>query len=143
MRQPGEITDRKKDMLEITFCRPDACAACNACEGGRKEHKIWIRGEGRIGDIAVVDMPDKMVVKASAIAYGLPLIGLLAGMILGNSLTGGQDVWSLAGGGAGLAISLILLKLTEKGRAGREDWNPRLVQVLEKGEKAADLPNAL
>ncbi len=139
MRQPGEITARKKDMMEVTFCRPEACAACNACEGGKKEHKIWIRGEGKIGDIAVVDMPDKMVVKASAIAYGLPLFGLLGGMILGNVIAGGQDAGILAGGAVGLGISLLVLKMTEKSRAGREEWSPKLVQILEKGEKAADL----
>ena len=139
MRQPGEITDRKKDMMEITFCRPEACAACNACEGGKREHRIWIRGEGRIGDIAVVDMPDRMVVKASAIAYGLPLVGLLGGMILGNVLTGGQDAWTIGGGAIGLAISLLVLKVTEKKRVGREEWSPRLVQVLEKGETAEQL----
>lgn len=139
MRQPGEITDRKKDMMEITFCRPEACAACNACEGGKREHKIWIRGEGRIGDIAVVDMPDKMVIKASAIAYGLPLVGLLGGMILGNALAGGQDAWILGGGAIGLAVSLLVLKMTEKKRADREEWSPRLVQVLEKGETAEQL----
>lgn len=139
MRQPGEITARKKDMMEVTFCRPEACAACNACEGGKKEHKIWIRGEGKIGDIAVVDMPDKMVVKASAIAYGLPLVGLLGGMILGNGIAGGQDAGILAGGAVGLGVSLLVLKITEKSRAGREEWSPKLVQILEKGEKAADL----
>lgn len=139
MRQPGEITDRKKDMMEITFCRPEACAACNACEGGKREHRIWIRGEGRIGDIAVVDMPDKMVIKASAIAYGLPLVGLLGGMILGNALAGGQDAWILGGGAIGLAVSLLVLKMTEKKRADREEWSPRLVQVLEKGETAEQL----
>ncbi len=139
MRQPGEITARKKDMMEVTFCRPEACAACNACEGGKKEHKIWIRGEGKIGDIAVVDMPDKMVVKASAIAYGLPLAGLLGGMILGNVIAGGQDAGILAGGAVGLGISLLVLKMTEKSRAGREEWSPKLVQILEKGEKTADL----
>ena len=135
MRQPGEITEVKNGMMEITFCRPEACAACNACEGGKKEHKIWVRGEGRVGDIALVDMPDRMVVKASAIAYGLPLVGLVGGMLLGNTLSGGQDAWSLAGAGIGLGLSLLALKITEGKRRGREDWTPRVVDILEKGEQ--------
>lgn len=132
MRQPGEITEVRNGMIRITFCRPDACAACNACEGGKKEHSIWVRGEGRIGDIAVVDMPEKMVAKASAIAYGLPLAALLAGMVLGNVLTKGSDAGTALGALAGLALGLAGLKMTEKNRAGREEWSPRVVEVLEK-----------
>ena len=93
-------------MMQITFCRPEACAACNACEGGKKEHSIWVRGEGRIGEIAIVDMPGRMVVKASAIAYGLPLLLLLAGMILGNVLRDRRGRG--AGSRAGLAAGLVL-----------------------------------
>ena len=132
MRQPGEITERKNGMIEVAFCRPEACAACNACEGGKKEHRIWVKGEGRVGDIAVVEMPDRMVAKASAVAYGLPLAGLLLGMILGNTLSGGKDILTLAGAAAGLAPSFGILKITEKYRAGKEAWNPRVVEILEK-----------
>ena len=136
MRQPGEITGCRNGMLEVTFCRPEACAACKACEGGKREHKIWVRGEGRVGDIAIVDMPDGMVVRASFIAYGLPLAGLLLGMILGNVLSGGKDLFTMIGAGTGLVISLGFLKGTEKLRAGKEEWNPRLVDILEKGMPA-------
>ena len=135
MRQPGEITDSRNGMMEITFCRPEACAACHACEGGKKEHRIRVKGEGRIGDIAIVDMPDRMVAKASAIAYGLPLMGLLTGMLAGYAVSGGKDVPSLTGTALGLAVSLLVLKLTEKRRAGREEWTPRVVDILEKGEQ--------
>ncbi|MBQ8072212.1 MAG: SoxR reducing system RseC family protein [Clostridia bacterium] len=136
MRQPGEITEIRGGMMEVTFCRPEACAACNACEGGKREHKIWIRGEGRVGDIAIVDMPDRMVVRASVIAYGLPLAGLLGGMILGHLLSGGADAWTMAGAAIGLGASLIALKGTEKRRAGRAEWSPRVVDILEKGGQA-------
>ena len=64
-------------MLQVTFCRPDACQSCGACEGGKKQTTIWVKGEAKVGDIAVVDMPDKTVIRASLIAYGLPLILLL------------------------------------------------------------------
>ena len=137
MRQPGEITEIRGGMMEVTFCRPEACAACNACcEGGKREHRIWIQGEGRVGDIAIVDMPDRMVVRASVIAYGLPLAGLLGGMILGHLLPGGAHAWTMAGAAIGLGASLIALKGTEKRRAGRAEWSPRVVDILGKGGQA-------
>lgn len=133
MRQPGEITAVKQGMMEITFCRPEACAACNACEGGKREHKIWVRGSGNIGDIAVVDMPDGMIVKASVMAYGLPLAGLMIGMLIGSAVTQ-ESIWGMLTGAAlGLGASLMTLKFTEKNRRGHPEWSPRVVDILERG----------
>ena len=133
MRQPGEITQVKNGMMQVTFCRPEACAACNACEGGKKEHSIWVRGDGRVGEIAIVDMPEKMVAKASFLAYGMPLVMLLAGLILGNVLAGGKDLGTALGALIGLAAGMLILKVTEKNRRGREEWTPQVVDVLENG----------
>lgn len=138
MRQPGEVTAVKNGMMEVTFCRPEACASCKACEGGKREHKILVRGDGKVGDIAVVEMPDRIVVRASLIAYGIPLIGLLGGMILGNALSGGKEFMAPAGAALGLAAGLAALKITEKRRAGRDEWSPRVVEILEKGKDSAD-----
>ena len=134
MRQPGEITRAQNGMLQITFCRPEACAACNACEGGKREHILWVRGEGRVGDIAVVEMPDRAVTKASALAYGVPLVLLLAGLILGHLISGGSNAGTAAGAAAGLLCGMLTLKLTEKRRTGREEWIPRIVEILEKNK---------
>ncbi len=135
MKRPGEVTGVRNGMLQVTFCRPDACQSCGACEGGKKEHVIWVRGEANVGDIAVVDMPDKTVVRASFIAYGLPLLCLLLGLIAGALLFPGNDMAAAAGAGIGLLLSLLLLKGTEKYRAGKPGWTPELVQVLEKGSR--------
>ena len=132
MRQPGEITQVQPGRIQVTFCRPEACAACGACEGGKKEHSVWVQGEGRVGDIAVVEMPDRVVARASAMAYGLPLLCLLAGLILGSIVTGGKDAGTAVGALAGLGAGMLLLKITEKHRTNRAEWTPRVVEILEK-----------
>ncbi len=119
-------------MIRVTFCRPEACAACKACEGGKREHSVWVRGEGRVGEIAVVEMPDAVVAKASALAYGLPLAAMLAGMAAGSLLTGGGNTGTAVGALAGLALGLAGLKMTEKRRSGRAEWTPRVVEILER-----------
>ncbi len=146
MRQPGEITRVTGNMLEITFCRPEACATCNACEGGKREHVLWVQGEGQVGDIAVVEMPDTMVTKASAVAYGMPLLCLLAGLLAGSLMTGGRDLGAGIGAAVGLAAGMILLKATEKRRSGRSEWKPQLVEVLPRrdgGEQTAPSENGV
>ncbi len=132
MTRPGEVTEVRNGMMRITFCRPEACAKCGACEGGKKEHHLWVQGSAQIGDIAVVDMPEKMIVGASLIAYGLPLVGLVVGMILGNVLAGGKDAGTIIGAAIGLALSLAALKMTEKNRRGKPEWTPRVVNVFPK-----------
>ena len=134
MRQPGEITQVRNGMLQITFCRPEACAACNACEGGKKEHVLWVKGEGRLGDIAVVEMPEQTVAKASFLAYGLPLVTMLSGMVLGSILGNGGDAGTAIGAAAGLGVGALVLGLTEKKRKGRPEWSPKLVEVLENAD---------
>ncbi len=116
-------------MLQVTFCRPDACQSCGACEGGKRQTTIWVKGEAKVGDIAVVDMPDKTVIRASLIAYGLPLILLLTGLIIGNAVTSGSDIGGVIGALAGLAASLTVLKATEKYRAGKPGWNPEVIEI--------------
>ncbi len=138
MKRPGEVTQARNGMLQVTFCRPDACQSCGACEGGKKEHVIWVRGEAKVGDIAVVDMPDRTVVRASLIAYGVPLVFLLLGLVLGSALFPGNDLAAALGACIGLGGSLLVLKLTEKFRAGKPGWTPELVDVLEKGREETE-----
>ncbi len=132
MTQPGEITQIRGNMMQVTFCRPEACAACNACEGGKKEHSVWIRAEGNVGDIAVVEMPDRVVAQASFLAYGMPLAALLIGMTAGNLLSGGSNGGTAAGAAAGLAAGMILLGLSEKKRRSQDKWSPKVIEIREK-----------
>ena len=132
MRRPGEVTEVRNGMMQVTFCRPDACQSCGACEGGKKQTVIWVQGEARVGDIAVVDLPDKTVVKASLIAYGLPLVFLLVGLILGGLMTPDSEIGSVAGAVIGLGASLIVLKATEKKRKTSPGWNPEVIEILPK-----------
>ena len=132
MTRPGEVTEVKNGMMRVTFCRPEACEACGACEGGKHETSIWVRGNAQVGDIAVVDMPDRTVLKASLTAYGLPLAGLLAGLIIGMAVMPGNETAGAVGAIVGLAASFAGLKATEKNRAGKPSWTPRVIDILDK-----------
>ena len=137
MERTGEVTDVRGEFLEITFCRPSDCEKCHACMGGQSQTKLVVRGEARKGDAAVVEMPVKSVMKASAIAYVMPLVGLMAGMFAGAALVpSNRDIGGLAGAGIGLAVSVAVLLLTERKRKNDPQWQPRLLRVipLSKGE---------
>ena len=132
MIRPGEVTAVKNGLLQITFCRPDACASCGACEGGKKETVLWLKGMAEIGDIAIIDLPEKTVLTASAIAYGIPLLGLLCGMIIGNVLFQGKDAALIGGAVAGILAGFAFVKITEKQRSSNPDWSPKIIEIKRK-----------
>lgn len=131
MERTGEVTAVLGDKIEITFCRPAECEHCHACIGGESQRRMIVQGEASVGDQAVVEMPAADVAKASAIAYLLPLAMLLCGMFAGALLfPAARDAAAAIGAVIGLALSLIVLKTTEKKRSGDPKWQPQLVRVI-------------
>lgn len=137
MQRIGEVTAIRGDLLEITFCRPSDCEKCNACHGGQKRMSILIAGKASLGDRAVVEMPAETLLKASCVAYGLPLVGLLAGATLGTLLfPHQQDVAGLLGGILGLGLMLLMVRITEAGRSNHPQWKPQLIDILPRQQDA-------
>lgn len=135
MERIGEVTAVRGEQLEVTFCRPTDCAKCHACMGGAKQTTISVKGEARVGDSAVVEMPERVVLRASAMAYVAPLVAMLAGMFLGAWLWPQQrDMAGLLGALIGLGAALLALMLTEKARRLNPAWQPTLKQIIPKQE---------
>ena len=128
MERTGTITAVSGDTLEVTFCRPGDCEKCHACIGGEKKHVLLVKGEGHVGDVAVVSLPEQTVVKASALAYLLPLAGLFIGMLLGALVAPQSETAGSAIGG--LAAVLIGLTATEKKRSQSGEYAPKLLRVI-------------
>ena len=90
-----------------------------------------MKGEGHVGDAAVVSLPEQTVVKASALAYLLPLAGLFVGMLLGALVAPqSETAGSAIGGVIGLAAALIGLTATEKKRSESGKYAPKLLRVI-------------
>ena len=110
---------------------PATAKKCHACIGGEKKHVLLVKGEGHVGDAAVVSLPEQTIVKASAMAYLLPLAGLFIGMLLGALIAPqSETAGSAIGGVIGLAAALIGLKATEKKRSESGEYAPKLLRVI-------------
>lgn len=135
MERIGEVTAVRGECVEITFCRPTDCGKCHACQGARDRMQVTVKGTAEVGDFAVVDMPSATVMKASLLAYVLPLGGLLAGVAAGTLLFPAQEaVAGIVGGAMGLAVTLGAVALTEKKRRNDPQWRPQLLRVIPKAE---------
>ena len=131
MERLGEVTKVDGKWLEITFCRPSDCDKCHACMGGPQTTTLRLEGKANVGDSVLVELPASTITTASVMAYGVPLVGLLAGMLLGDKLLPLEhSLGALLGAAVGLALPLAWLLLTEKKRRQNPKWTPQIKRII-------------
>ena len=139
MVRTGEVVDKESGKLLVVFERPEACERCHGCIS-KACANIAVEGEAEVGDIVDVALPDKSIVKASALAYLVPLALFVAGMLLGAALheslqvTMNKDVFAALCGGILLAVGLIAVYWVDRTLRQRQDWQPRVVRVHRKAD---------
>ncbi len=129
MVRTGKVVGTSGKTLEVCFERPEMCAQCGACMG-RKPHEetVKIEGTAEIGDSVDVEMPDAKIVKVSLIAYIIPLIGLLIGLLIGQTLLK-NDLWAALTGLAGLGAGILVARAFDKKLGAQKSWQPKLLSV--------------
>lgn len=139
LQKTGTVVSVRDDMIEVRFERPEACAKCGACSEGRKTcTTLTLRAQAQIGDEVVVELPEGRVAQASLLAYIVPLVFLVAGLLgagpvqaaLGLSIP--QDLFAVALGLLGLGLSLLVLRAIEPHIRRRGRWQPRVVSITRK-----------
>ena len=133
MLRTGKVVSSHEGEMEVCFERPEACAHCGACGGIKHESLVKIPGDVPAGRRIDVDMPEGQVLKASALAYVLPLILLLAGIGLGSLLFQSEILWAVTGL-AGMALAWAALKWADGRIRKKAGWQPRVLRVHEEEE---------
>ena len=128
MQRTGKVVASADGLLEVCFERPEACAHCGACGGQKAETLVKIPGDVPVGRWIEVDMPEKQVLKASALAYVMPMLLLLGGIALGSVLFQQEALWAITGL-ACLGVSWFILRWMEKKTSRKAGWQPRVVKV--------------
>lgn len=129
MIRTGTVVKQEHSGVLVSFERLAACHGCNACGREKQTTTVFVPGNARQGDRVSVQIPDVQVLKASALMYLIPLIGLVAGLFIGGAATSGRDLGMVVGGLIGLIISALLLKMADKRLGKRSAWQPRIVAV--------------
>ena len=103
--------------LKAEIIRSEACAQCRACEIGQKERVLCELPEGNWneGDIVTLTLPDRAFTRAALIAYGVPLIALLIGLIVGKLLFESESL-QFVSALVFTFLGLVYLIITEKKR---------------------------
>jgi len=133
MLQVGKVIGARKGLLEICFERPEACQHCGACGGSKQLSAVKIPGDAPIGSTVAVEMPEVGVLRASLLAYVIPLCMLLAGVALGALLFQQEALAAVCGLGL-MGASYLVLKAIDRKIKGRPGWQPKIVAVYKEGE---------
>ena len=130
MTQFGFVSayDEKTRMATIEYMRPDACDKCSACGTAAQKGAIILRADCAVGNWVRIELPEKKFLQAAVLAYGVPLVCFLAGLMLGQWITG-SELGGIGGALVGLAVSLGMLRMNEKRIKGRPEWSSRVTEV--------------
>ena len=88
MAEKGLVMQEKGDSLVIKMKRKEACAKCRACVAGLTEKDMILEAKNMcratVDDWVEVEISESGFLFAVGIMYGIPLIALLAGIMIGN-----------------------------------------------------------
>ncbi|MBR0226921.1 MAG: SoxR reducing system RseC family protein [Clostridia bacterium] len=134
MLRTGKVVAANGGELEVCFERPEACAHCGQCGGQKEKTLVKLPGDVPVGRWIDVDMPEGQVLKASVLAYVLPLVMLLGGLALGSLLFAQEALWAVTGILC-MGLAWLILRLIEKRMKKKDVWQPQIVNVYGDGEE--------
>jgi sigma-E factor negative regulatory protein RseC len=80
------------------------------------------------GDRVMVDLSPKRVVQASLLAYAVPLVLLIAGVLVGSRIA---DWAGLVLGVAACGLGYLILRIVEKKSAKKKSFQPTMTRILD------------
>lgn len=118
----------------VRFVRSDACGRCHACfHLGAEEADIEIvnTAKAKVGDLVSIELKGGSMVKASLIMYGVPLAGLLIGVLAGAQW---GDLYAAVGGVLLCGAAYFILRGLEPRFARMRKFKPQMVEIVERSE---------
>jgi sigma-E factor negative regulatory protein RseC len=106
----GTVTCVRAEGIEVELAAPrcEGCSGLCAWRMPRAQHMTFAtRQPLAVGDSVVVAVPDRYLLLASMLVYGLPLAGLLGGALAGLAALG-SDLGAAVGAAVGIASAVLV-----------------------------------
>jgi sigma-E factor negative regulatory protein RseC len=135
------VVSARGQKATVRAVRGDACHSCSSADachavGGGKEMMVEVLNpiRAQAGDRVELVLPEASFLKASLLTYGLPLLFLMGGGLLGNRLGPvfgfSADAGSIILALFGVASAYPLVAVLGRRMTGREEYIPRIIRVL-------------
>ncbi len=130
----GVVTAAAAGFIDVEFEPPPRCSGCGgACFWYRfpdKQHaRLGARGDLPVGAKVSVAVPDRLLLLASMLVFGLPLLALLGGAAVGAALLD-SDLGAALGAVLGL-FAAVLAGLSLRRRVERAALERIAIRVVE------------
>lgn len=150
MEQQGYIVGIVDDKTaKMKMQRHSACASCGKCATTSEKKDILVEVDNsvgaKVGDRVVVNMESVNVLKAAAIVYLLPLVGLLVGTIVTyyilQSLGNISNIETLSGvvGLVLMLVSFFILKKNDSKFRDSREYIPIVTKIIASQENEINL----
>lgn len=137
--ESGRVVAMAGDQIWVQTISVSACQSCSARSGcgqralaavssGRANQVLVDNTLGaRVGDEVEVGLDEQSLLRASVALYGLPLVLMLFGCLLGHSVSESSDLAAILGALAGLGLGFWVVRRWQSGAGDR--YQPHLVRV--------------
>lgn len=139
MKQCGVIISTDGDRAKVMLQRQSSCGDCTGCKLGNEDTKMEVEAinpiNAKIGDWVEIDMEHQNVLAAAFIAYAIPLIALIAGIVVGGILLDAIGLAQYKEIGAGLfgllltAITFLVIRSKESSFRENKTFVPIIVSI--------------
>jgi len=145
VEQCGVVVGIEERNALVSVKRDTACGKCKACpSNGHDEVLIRVLNSisAQPGDRVAITMESSRVLKAAAIAYFLPLVGLIVGVFLGtgaaSQLMLDPELLGLGGGVLMTLLTFLGIKLFEPYFKLKGYFEPKIIYMMEKFKEGED-----
>lgn len=137
--ETGRVVSIEDGKAVVEIEKGAACATCAstrcACNYGTKT--VTVTAEDPVGvrenQLVQISVPEGIALRAALIVYGIPLVALIAGILVGEYLGERFEIetlFEILGGIGGLALSLLVIKYYNNVFKRREHHQPVVTKVV-------------
>jgi len=142
MKRLGKVVSVEKNKAKVILRKHSACGDCGACHLGEENMEMQIDAINTInakeGDIVEIDMETQNVLTAAFLAYGIPLIALLFGILTSSKIFniikfsyGNKEIYSLIFGILLMGLSYLFINLNEKKIKNNGRYISKITNIIE------------
>lgn len=140
IEEAAVVTAVDADGIWVEKDRSSTCGGCSANKVcgiaalsralGRKRLRAIVFSDQAVsvGDQVVVGLEEAALLRGSMLIYGLPLLLLIAGALLGQ-LAGGHDAGALVGAAFGVGVSIISLRFLRQRMLRDPRFQPNVLRI--------------
>ncbi|HCC69042.1 MAG TPA: hypothetical protein DEP99_04055 [Nitrospiraceae bacterium] len=141
MEETGVVISTQGFMAKVLVQKRGACESCPAtgiCKPSDECMEIEVLNpiNARAGQTVKIVMKPQAYLKGTILVYGLPVIALIGGAILGKYIgemylkNVNSDIVAAIMGFAGLIITFLIIKIWSKKAETKEEYKPVIEEIL-------------